>query len=521
MDQTFNLNLPNRKFVLVEYPGRVKNVQRAIQTLGGEKKIANTLNKDIKTLELKYRPEDPFSHPISGDVISTAAVVLKITKRKKKSQPDEEATYKAEAIGTVPRSCRFRAMADFQYLVPKDNKLREFRSSLEKGNVNDILNFNPNEMDKDDKMIQIPPPVFSMRETPFDYGYNQNAPVLRVRVRQRDGSYAIKLVNRFRRSANEICSILFEAETVPDSPKFDVSILKKDEKAVCDIVAKLFEERPVWTRLGVMNMVDLKHHRYLKSALNANAYAFRSGPFRDCWVRYGVDPRKDKKYYIYQIVNVRGFVDSQQGRSQRGARRSVYQRKKAPEEKSRSQEERLGHQFDGMNIPTKTAVLLVTDIVDPELQDILHNPKFLKPVCTKTSGFYYDCVLDRLRALLKQKMSQMKEKGKAKKLMKPTEGLAEPVAKEKEEKKYTEKTPEADDLEKTTENKELTKEDKFAETLRQIQGFNFGSMDMAALEEFDFDDLLGEDGAEVEDFDGEEHEEQEDKPLWELDDLDL
>ena len=41
MDQSFKLNVPNRKFVLVEYPGRVKNVDRALKTLGGEKAVAN------------------------------------------------------------------------------------------------------------------------------------------------------------------------------------------------------------------------------------------------------------------------------------------------------------------------------------------------------------------------------------------------------------------------------------------------------------------------------------------------
>lgn len=34
-----NLTLTDRQFICVEYPGRVKNIDRAIETLGGQKAI--------------------------------------------------------------------------------------------------------------------------------------------------------------------------------------------------------------------------------------------------------------------------------------------------------------------------------------------------------------------------------------------------------------------------------------------------------------------------------------------------
>lgn len=42
--------------------------------------------------------------------------------------------------------------------------------------------------DNTDDLRNIPPPLFSPTEGALDYGYRQNQPVLRVRVRQSDGS---------------------------------------------------------------------------------------------------------------------------------------------------------------------------------------------------------------------------------------------------------------------------------------------------------------------------------------------
>ncbi|KAI9249127.1 RNA polymerase III transcription factor IIIC subunit-domain-containing protein [Phascolomyces articulosus] len=441
MDQTFNLTIPNRKFILVEYPGRVKNVDRALKTLGGEKAIVNLLDKDVKTIELRQRPEDPFCHPIAGDVLPSSSLLLKVTKRKKKNQPDEEATFKTEALGTISKTCRFRAMADFQYIVPKDNKLRQLRQSLEEGRVNDILNF---QIDEDKStMVQIPPPIFSMRETPFDYNYNQNQPIMRVRVRQRDGSYAIRLVHRFKRPALEIASIKFEEAKVPEGPQFDTDLLKTEEQTLADELKKLFEERVIWTRVGILNHVEASRQRYLRGALNTVAYTFRTGPWRECWIKYGIDPRIDKKYHIYQHLGIRGLFDFMDARVPTGTRKGFNRVVKqsianAKKEITANREENVNLIFDGKNAPPKSAVICLVDVTDPDFQVLLNSPKYLKSVCTKDSGFYYACVLDRLRNMIKKKMLEWKSTGKMSHLPSITKGLDQAIAKEIESKKYDE-----------------------------------------------------------------------------------
>lgn len=46
----------------------------------------------------------------------------------------------------------------------------------------------PDDDDDFDNLRNIPPPLFTNIEVPFSYGYKQNAAVVRVRVRQPDGS---------------------------------------------------------------------------------------------------------------------------------------------------------------------------------------------------------------------------------------------------------------------------------------------------------------------------------------------
>lgn len=69
-------------------------------------------------MELRYRPKDPLSHPINGDVKETANLLLKVTRWRRKDrmdvdQEDEDEfvppnQYKTEVIGIIGQTCRFR-----------------------------------------------------------------------------------------------------------------------------------------------------------------------------------------------------------------------------------------------------------------------------------------------------------------------------------------------------------------------------------------------------------------------------
>lgn len=132
------LPLPNSEFYSVEYPGYVQSssISLAIETLGGQKTIDMAFKSKRKEaiMECTLRPGNPFSHPIHGETVPSNKILLKIVKRKLKTpSADDKYTgeFTAEAIGTVPKTARFRSMLDFQYQPDRADPITELRTAMD------------------------------------------------------------------------------------------------------------------------------------------------------------------------------------------------------------------------------------------------------------------------------------------------------------------------------------------------------------------------------------------------------
>lgn len=112
--------LPSTHFYSIEYPGYVESasVPLAISNLGGRRHVENAFKhataKSQSLLELNFRPGNPFAHPVSGDIVSTSNVVLKVVKRRRKRRESDASDvpvgeYTAEAVGYIPKTVRFRS----------------------------------------------------------------------------------------------------------------------------------------------------------------------------------------------------------------------------------------------------------------------------------------------------------------------------------------------------------------------------------------------------------------------------
>jgi general transcription factor 3C polypeptide 5 (transcription factor C subunit 1) len=104
----------NKKYLCVEYPGYVKNTQRAIKTLGGENALAEGLASD-RTVTINYRSGVTFTHPTNGYVLPSSKLLVKVTRRVKKNKVTDEVEaedpntpWKTEVLGTIPKTLRFR-----------------------------------------------------------------------------------------------------------------------------------------------------------------------------------------------------------------------------------------------------------------------------------------------------------------------------------------------------------------------------------------------------------------------------
>lgn len=111
--------LPSTAFYSVEYPGYVKvsSVPLAVHNLGGQTSLDRAFKRNTTKsealVELNLRPTNPFAHPVPGDVVGTNNILLKVTKRIRKrvagKEVPEGGEFVAEAVGTIPKTVRFRS----------------------------------------------------------------------------------------------------------------------------------------------------------------------------------------------------------------------------------------------------------------------------------------------------------------------------------------------------------------------------------------------------------------------------
>ncbi|KAJ3091218.1 tau 95 subunit of transcription factor TFIIIC [Quaeritorhiza haematococci] len=310
--------LPKWMFHVIEYPGYVADIEKVFLTLGGHQSIEKSFNEqDLGSLELRYRPEDMFSHPISGDVINTSNLLLKVTRRRRKrpipgADPSENQQTKMEIVGVINKTCRFRGIADFQYIPDQTDSIVQLRKALHNWDVEGVEHFQFSE----DKgavapLRNMPPPAFSRVEWPQNYNYRQNEAVVKVLIKRRgDEAPVMKLINRHRRQKFVVVNFDAKWKTVPVAPPEDISAHLADvPQASLDRIKALFEKRPVWTRAAVKNNLEPEDRKHLKALLPLVSYVVTNGPWRDCWIRYGYDPRKDVEARFYQIIYVRNVKD--------------------------------------------------------------------------------------------------------------------------------------------------------------------------------------------------------------------
>jgi general transcription factor 3C polypeptide 5 (transcription factor C subunit 1) len=122
--------LPSTSFYSIEYPGFVQetSVPQAIRTLGGQSCVDDafkrTASKHGRCLELNFRPDNPFSHPVPGEIVPTTNIVLKVVRRKRKipsstsNDSGHIGEYTVQAVGIGRKTARFRGAVLTCLIIP-------------------------------------------------------------------------------------------------------------------------------------------------------------------------------------------------------------------------------------------------------------------------------------------------------------------------------------------------------------------------------------------------------------------
>ncbi|KAL7625530.1 tau 95 subunit of transcription factor TFIIIC [Parahypoxylon ruwenzoriense] len=442
--------VPQRKIVAIEHPCVLLNLDKGLASFGQEPNFHKLLTDtpEPSSIPLWFRPDNPTSKPIVSHHAATNNILLKITvpkrtgrKRKRGStEPftgdvdvtDENAVgseadqissvsrrdapksilrkmqdnaedYQVEVVGTVRDSHRYRGLADFQFansspsfltktaehLLPmKVSKLREFRlaTGVATGPGQEI----------------IPPPHFTDKVLGFNYNYEQNP---NIRVGGLDEVGELKIMNvQGRKKHSYGYFINHNTFPVPQKPQRQPDASYRIPEDLLNQLRTLMEERPVWTRRAILNRVTGNYtDSLLRVALQLVGYQFRGGPWRDAFVRYGVDPRTDPKFRIYQTLAFK-------------LERNVVGTNKVPWEVVRKDQfkkhvrgNRNSHIWDGKHYSTDGKFWQVCDITDPFLRKIIDQAPLRKECDTGDSGWYYRGMWTKVKMVMKVKMLAMKK----------------------------------------------------------------------------------------------------------------
>ncbi|KAJ2157613.1 tau 95 subunit of transcription factor TFIIIC [Coemansia sp. RSA 552] len=309
--------LPEKTVLSVEYPGYVKNTDKAIKSIGGSKKLARIVTEDMGLpIELRYRYDDAVSHPICGSVVPTENLLLKVTRRIRKTrQPD--GTVRREAVSTtckvvavIDKTVRFRKLADFQYVAATNDPLTIFSKILpgmDIDGIKDLVASDVLDQALDSKSAYIPGPYIDRLGWPSQVPTRKAAtgsdPGPEEQPAQQQKEYA---------QAKQLRApiiIHFSTASVPTGPTPEIlAMCQRVPRDIVDKARKIMDECPVVSRNAMAVMLPLDgykgvmNHREFMPAL---AYLMDSGPWRNCWIRHGYDPRQDPEAYKYQVMGIR------------------------------------------------------------------------------------------------------------------------------------------------------------------------------------------------------------------------
>uniref|UniRef100_A0A3B3ZRU7 General transcription factor IIIC, polypeptide 5 n=1 Tax=Periophthalmus magnuspinnatus TaxID=409849 RepID=A0A3B3ZRU7_9GOBI len=309
------LPLRENRLVCVEYPAVIQNLDRALESLGGEHNMSKTYANPNRRLELRLRPQDPFCHSLCGNRLDSSNLLLRVRRRVRKSDPTD-VQIQTEILGIIVTTYKFQGMADFQCLAvhPENGS----KMSL----YDRIVLTRPESQDFFEQPLPyfLPPAIFSRLDTPIDYFYRPDVTHKITAYIHADAGPHKNFIglNRARRPHNAIFVTFLDS--VPNECLEMAKVnwlrvcMKENDHRAEQQIKEMFERRPIWSRNAVRANIDM-HPDKLKLLLPLVAYYMVTGPWRSLWVRLGYDPRKSTESKHYQMLDFRIRCSTKHGYS--------------------------------------------------------------------------------------------------------------------------------------------------------------------------------------------------------------
>lgn len=315
---------------------------------------------------------------------------------------DNKASSQIEVIGVSSQTHRFRSLPDFvkssgdgpfmekmtETILPFDyQKIKNFKLDMSKGiRANTEI---------------IPPPRWSKMDVPFNYSYRQNPGVSTGTNLQ--GQLVTKNLQVPPKIHSQLLS--FDSSGIPTGPSSELPSVDSLEPAFRNLIAaaqKVVDERLIVTRRCLLNLIPKREWQHVgqnvvKLMFQYVGYFFASGPWRDALVRFGVDPRTDPKYRMYQTLMFLVEPDSTRIRSKRAGQA----KREITEQELRGE----SHIFDGQQLSRDGKVWQICDISDPLLSD-LFSTEYLRETCHLSSdGWFHNGTMAKGRVIMRKKIT--------------------------------------------------------------------------------------------------------------------
>ncbi|KAL3268612.1 hypothetical protein HHI36_007718 [Cryptolaemus montrouzieri] len=297
------------RLVRIQYPGIVKNLDRALETLGGISGIERAVSSVPNKLQLNFHPENKFNKGCIADCDSSSGLLLKVKIQKFQ---DKAPKYTYEIVGNTIRNFVFNKLIDFQYLplVAKypesaESEVNYIYDSIVLKNLpslNDAL-----KEDKVNMTLFLPPFCFSRSDNQRKLNPIEKTSPGNVNLPTNKNQTDVKKkCMAFSKQKQQSIFHKFSEPNIPERPYEFVSQLidKGNYQERLIKLQKFFEERPIWTKNGIKYNTKFSND-ILKILLPAVAYYETSGPWRCTWIRFGYDPRKDPTARKFQNLDYR------------------------------------------------------------------------------------------------------------------------------------------------------------------------------------------------------------------------
>ncbi|KAF8709297.1 RNA polymerase III transcription factor (TF)IIIC subunit, partial [Rhizoctonia solani] len=411
----------------IEYPGYISpnstSINRAITTLGGQKCVQNAFSDGGRILELRLQPDNPFAHPVTGDVVGTNTLLVKVVTRRKKQvggtndlgnsgstvagssedkgkgkervDGESQGTYTAEVMGIIPKTVRFRSMADFQYQPNEDDYVVQMRRAMDRLDVDAIRSFEFKPLQENyeeggkSQLHLIPPPLFSRQGIPQHYNLKQNPmSVIHSTVDPRTGEETRRYIHKHRiKGSLAPAAVSWDSETVPTSPPQQILDAKPQTKPhLLTKLKQLFEERPVWSRIALINQFPALEGREIQKC----GVIFR---FYE-----GIAEISYQRVYFRNTANEEARRKSIVGRRAGGAGDST-----GPEVVDAPSDDRKSHIFDGRTLHSGAASFQLCDITDSLLVPLINDQKSVRKEPDIADGWYTSHEFNLIKAVVRRK----------------------------------------------------------------------------------------------------------------------